>query len=431
MFCAPLQGSTTVATSWIHDIDMDATPVGSPLATFASLLLGLFLLYISILTLTLPHWSLPYIRLALAPPTIRFFWNFGYGSYEAPTRALAAGMSTISLYGIMRVVEHSVIYLWDPKPPHWVIHTQFAKPTVLPLPNTFQGRCLYALDLLTSLRGSSWFPDLEWSWIPPSIRLSLPPLALSRKQFITCNVRTLVTHYVLLDLCDTINKSRIWEAELPNPVTSLPILQQFIFTTSLCAGTVLSITIPYTLVSSVCVLFGSSPCSWPPMFNSPFFSKSLRDFWSRRWHAIFRRVFERLSIPPMNLSLFIFGRDARLDERVMSFMRLSIAFALSTLLHLIIMHRLALRECRRNGRTDNSPFLDASVLRLFLSQPLGLFLESMWVSIPLPFGCHMSHGLFTTGCCRCPEVVRPMAPSRACVHGCSYSGQAVRGPISG
>ena len=57
----------------------------------------------------------------------------------------------------------------------------------------------------------------------------------------------------------------------------------------------LGILISYTILSIICVALGSPPSTWPPIFTSPFSATSLGDFWSHRWHAIFRRNFDRLS----------------------------------------------------------------------------------------------------------------------------------------
>lgn len=48
----------------------------------------------------------------------------------------------------------------------------------------------------------------------------------------------------------------------------------------------------YTLLALVAVLFlQNDPSYWPPVFNSPWLSTSLADFWGRRWHQVFRHIF--------------------------------------------------------------------------------------------------------------------------------------------
>ncbi|KAF8313880.1 hypothetical protein DL93DRAFT_1139044 [Clavulina sp. PMI_390] len=46
----------------------------------------------------------------------------------------------------------------------------------------------------------------------------------------------------------------------------------------------------YGVCSLVGVLLcGSSPASWPPLFDNPWISTSLHDLWGRRWHQLLRR----------------------------------------------------------------------------------------------------------------------------------------------
>ena len=341
-----------------------------------SLVLGLGLLYICIFTLTIPHPSLIYLRLAIAPLAILNFWNFGYGSYQPPALIISSAMAAIGIYGVMRVLEHSIVGLWDPTPPHWVARAgQNAPRHAHPLPGSFEERCFYAFDLLTSPRGASWSKDRDWNWIPR--RLQSWTSAPSR-QFIMDGVKAMVTQYLLLDLLDTITKSRRWNTRSPYPISSLSLLEQAVFAMCICGGAFLLISFGYTVTSTACVLCGSSPDSWPPVFDSPYASTSLSDFWAYRWHWIFRRVFDRLSMPLVCVMMSIIrlgGKDLRKTEYIVSAIRATIIFGLSTLLHLCIMYRTAQSEYRKNYGMD-SPFWDPGTLMFFMAQPFGLFIES-------------------------------------------------------
>ncbi|KAF8575543.1 hypothetical protein K439DRAFT_1369730 [Ramaria rubella] len=338
-----------------------------------SLILGLTLLYICLVSLTVPHRSLRYLRLALTPPAIFCFRNFGFGKYAPHSGTKISGIATVALYGIMRVLEVSTISFWDATPPHWVKRTERKNGVSLvqPLPQSCRDRCFYAFDLLTSLRGSSWSSHLEWDWIP--LRFRMWP-SIPRRQFLVDNMKSLFIQYLTMDMCDAINKSRVWDPRVPNAVTSLSLSNQLLFTLSLCTSTILAITIPYTIISSLFVMCGSSPRSWPPMFNSPFYSASLKDFWSNRWHWMFRRVFNRLAFPFGGLSRSACHNHTDVNG-VHSIVRPIIAFALSTLLHLSIMHRVTL-TCREQCEADNGTFWDRSTIRFFMAQPVGLLLES-------------------------------------------------------
>jgi len=111
------------------------------------------------------------------------------------------------------------------------------------------------------------------------------------------------------------------------------------------------------------------------MFDAPFTANSLADFWTRRWHAIFRRVFNRLSkaiicVLPISRSF-----PPSLTQRIT---RSVVIFGLSALLHIVLMYRIDMLETE-HPRT----FMDPSILKFFLSMPFGLALE---VLVVLP-GC--------------------------------------------
>jgi len=50
-----------------------------------------------------------------------------------------------------------------------------------------------------------------------------------------------------------------------------------------------------------------APEQWPPLFDAPWRSTSLRDLWGRRWHQLFQELFISLGSRPANR---IFGRPA-------------------------------------------------------------------------------------------------------------------------
>jgi Membrane bound O-acyl transferase family len=101
------------------------------------------------------------------------------------------------------------------------------------------------------------------------------------------------------------------------------------------------------------------------MFNAPFAASSLADFWTRRWHAIFRRVFDRLSMA----ILFPISRSSppSLAQRTT---RSVVIFGLSASLHILVMHRASMLEPKYPGA-----FINPSVLKFFLSQPIFLAFE--------------------------------------------------------
>jgi len=107
------------------------------------------------------------------------------------------------------------------------------------------------------------------------------------------------------------------------------------------------------------------------MFDAPFTASSLADFWNRRWHAIFRRVFDRLS----NAIFYVlpFPRSVP-PSQVQRTIRAVVIFSLSASLHILLMYRINMYETEYPGT-----FIDPSIVKFFLCQPFGLALEILVV----------------------------------------------------
>lgn len=356
-----------------------AAPMILPPEAFLSLAAGLALLFISNFTLTFSGVGALFVRLALAPPALLYFWDFAYGPYDpspgvkGPWRQATLALSTIGLYGVMRVIETAFVGALDKQPPCWV--TMDGKPMVMP--KSIASRLFYAFDLTTSLRGTSWSSDRHWEWAPTALRRAQPS---SRLRFVGKAVVMLLLRYLAFDAVDVLVKSESWSTRARYPVTdnALPISKQLLFSFAASFVSLLNITLAYGVLSTLAVLCGASPASWPPMFSSPFAAASLADFWTWRWHNMFRRVFDRLSL----LFLAPFSSpDATqsLKSPVRRWARIIVVFVLSTIYHLFIMARLD----RTNPHAlSERTLIDVSILSFFLVQPLGLFIE-VFVIMPI------------------------------------------------
>ena len=336
-----------------------------PFDAYRSCFAGLFLLFISLYSLTIDNGFSPFFRVAIAPFAVYFFYDFGYGSYETVSSQVSVGMVTVGLYGIMRVVETTVGGFLDREPPLWVKEGKKA-----PLPSTILHRLFYALDLLTSLRGTSWKADRVWDWAPRSLVFH-ESSKLSRQEFVKRAVRKLVFEYLLVDFLDTCNKSRSWNMSKLDPITSLTFAEQIFFSLSVCTGIMLAIEFNYTAISMIMVLLGSSPACWPPMFINPFSAPSIRAFWTKHWHAIFRRTFGRLA----SHVLFF----APLSNQLLQVCRALLIFLFSASLHILIMYRLDIDIRGAQQMHPKKTFLDPAIIKFFLSQPIGLAIEVMLV----------------------------------------------------
>ncbi|EJD08488.1 uncharacterized protein FOMMEDRAFT_165054 [Fomitiporia mediterranea MF3/22] len=347
-----------------------------PLSSYPALISGFLLLYASIYTHTITAQSLQaqctLTRLVLAPPAILLFWNFGFNaSYNAPGVQVAVGMAVVGLYGIMRVIDTCIVPLIDPIPSVWIRKEEGVP---MPIPTSTKERLIYTFDLATSLRGTSWFSDRHWNWVPSPL-VNASTTHLTRRAYLSTTLLSFVVQYLFMDVIDSINKSRTWDITQRYPITSLPFPEQMVFAICVCGSTILSISVMYTLVALVAVSLGSSPVNWPPMFDRPFHSGSLKEFWSRRWHAIFRRVFTRVS-------LLLLLPIPKKWQSVRIFIRMLIIFVLSAGMHVMLMYRLEREPSSHTHASLVQIFTDPSILAFFLLQPVGLAVEAL-VVLPL------------------------------------------------
>src|SRR5436309_2628140 len=102
-----------MALSFLRDILAALNPgLDVPDAAQPSMLIGYHLILFSLFTVTYNHPSLPYLRLALVPPTIYALADYAFfGKYEPEKlrRIVPMGMAMLSLYGIFKIVEIGVI----------------------------------------------------------------------------------------------------------------------------------------------------------------------------------------------------------------------------------------------------------------------------------------------------------------------------------
>ncbi|KAG2127900.1 uncharacterized protein EDB93DRAFT_196437 [Suillus bovinus] len=168
---------------------------------------------------------------------------------------------------------------------------------------------LDALDLACSLRGYGW----DWSqglYVPPethptSSRLAFVTslLASSLKHSFICGAIHSAVQSFSPDTFGSVNGGSIFDDSLP---PHLRYLRSSIIAT-LCAFGIYSILqAAHELTVALCVLLlRQHPDQCPPSFDSPWRSTSLREFWSRRWHQWFRRIFIFFGGNPLSL---LFGR---------------------------------------------------------------------------------------------------------------------------
>ncbi|KAF9237188.1 hypothetical protein BU15DRAFT_76194 [Melanogaster broomeanus] len=166
-----------------------------------------------------------------------------------------------------------------------------------------------AWDLLVNVRGVGW----NWS------RGLIVPKPVFERRSRTGFVLWSAVHFAfhILAFQATLQVVRILSPEDFSSVTggsvydpSLPPVLQLFRCVTISYLVVLTIYFGmewyYHLLAMLCVtVFQQYPSQWPPPLDSPWLSTSLKDFWGRRWHQMFRHTFLMVGGRPFN---FLFGR---------------------------------------------------------------------------------------------------------------------------
>ncbi|KAG8951328.1 hypothetical protein FRC03_012583 [Tulasnella sp. 419] len=361
---------------------------------------GYFLILLCNFTTTYTHPILPYIRLLAAIPAAKLLWDYGFSSsFDVlhRNRQTDLAMALLSLYGLLKVTEVCVVGFWN-RPedwPKWLSRGDVkengegegkdakginGKLKIIPFTPTILGRMLYAFDLL-SVRGSSYLPNRIWDYAPKSMVEWKPP---SRPRFLAFLIWESTTLYLLIDIFESLAATRTWDTSIARPLTStLPLHLQFFYAFLVCGMTALSIATPYYVNALLTMPLGVPPSAWPPMFDQPFRAKSLQDFWSYRWHTIFRRTSDEISRGILFLlpsSYFTF------HPRFIKLLRALIIFGISMVLHFFLVWALPIDD-------ETYPYaaglINPQIAKFFLSQPLGIFIELVLVQ---PMTAHLPDG---------------------------------------
>lgn len=259
-------------------------------------------------------------------------------------------------------------------PPRWV---SILSNEPLPLPSTTLGYLGYGADLFCTVRGPSWASERRFDFSTPVfLAVQAPFLRISRRQYLQVTICRLIALNLLMDAMDSIIKSIHFDPLSMYPVSeALPFHLQ-IFCSILSGLWIFTqMATNMDLAGFICVALGlTAPWTWPSMFDGiPFFAASLPEFWGRRWHYMFRRPFERLTVPffgevekdPVALA------EKGLGTRVV--MRSGMIFFTSGILHIAILYRIPPSKYHPLP----SQLWDPSVFFFFFSQIFGFGLDGL------------------------------------------------------
>ncbi|KAG8906293.1 hypothetical protein FRB99_007162 [Tulasnella sp. 403] len=373
-----------------------------PIESQPSFFLGYGIILLCNLTTTYRATGLRYVRLILALPAIYALWDYGLSGVYGPhqSRAVDLGMAHLAIYGILKVVEICVFGFSSGRDewPKWIAlrdgrgkdpDEQDTERVVRFIPSLY-GRFCYALDL-ASARGSSWYQGRVWDWAPSAIR-NQEAKPVPRARFLTHSFARLAECYLTLDVLETIIATHDWDSEIlannTHPVTSLPFGQQMVYSFCVCAHIGTSIVHPYLISAIITSAMGAPSTAWPPMFDAPFTSQSLAEFWSTKWHAIYRRPFAKWSDGILRLLPHGIHRYHRSVKLIRSF----IVFLLSYGVHILLVWAVP-----SPAGQDHPPLLNVQAAKFFLAQPIGIAIERVILGSCVGEKRHIVGRLFAWG----------------------------------
>ena len=201
--------------------------------------------------------------------------------------------------------------------------------------NSSPSTVMDALDLASSFRGYGWERS-RGLYIPRETRPA------NRIAFAFYAFLSAVAHILL---CGALHRAILSFAPVgvgPIPGGStifdntLPFLVRYLRSSIIATLDALSLYAALQMGYDLCtvpgILLGQDPAQWPPLFDAPWRATSLGDFWGRRWHQFFRRIFVFLGGYPFS---FVLGRTG---------------IVIGTFLASALWHQIALMPL--NGRAE-------------------------------------------------------------------------------
>jgi hypothetical protein len=148
-----------------------------------------------------------------------------------------------------------------------------------------------AFEVLFACRGYGW--DFgRGVHVPQEYR------PLERGAFLKATCKIFFMYFLLLDFVESCLKL---VPALTSPTGGsmflpLPPVQRYAVSTTIHITTGIALIAGFEMVHALITLIGvglfhQSPLLWPPFLDRPFSSSSLSDFWAKRWHQFFRRMF--------------------------------------------------------------------------------------------------------------------------------------------
>ncbi|KAF8312218.1 hypothetical protein DL93DRAFT_2060213 [Clavulina sp. PMI_390] len=225
---------------------------------------------------------------------------------------------------------------------------------------------LDAIEALTTMRGIGWqFGTGTDIYVPPETRDTTNKARFWRQTF-----ASFLVYFVLFDVVTsaiqlvpgigTPDGGSIFAFGGDNLLKKYAISVAIEFSTGVAF--ILGFEMVYRLVTLIILpipAFKQEPSFWPPLFDKPWASVSLHEFWSKRWHQLLRQTFLVMGGYPLAFAL--------------SLVAMLLGFLLGTFTASGLFHYWALYGMGRGT--------DVQCLIFFAAQAVGVMLERVWKAV--------------------------------------------------
>jgi hypothetical protein len=207
-------------------------------------------------------------------------------------------LTTLSMRVIIWTCQLEHYVRWSHKPqngevtPNGKMHAEFGH------------RAWDALELCFNLRGCGW----NWS---DGLHIPKETRPTSRFGFAITTALYFIIGITIFDIVHISVQSFDPNLSLPTGGSiydmSLPPIPRYLRSSVICSlgGLVFwtAIEVAYLFSTLIGVVaLQQRPSQWPPLFENPLLSSSLSEYWSKRWHQLFRQCFVSLGFKPMSFA---------------------------------------------------------------------------------------------------------------------------------
>ncbi|TDL23297.1 hypothetical protein BD410DRAFT_747373 [Rickenella mellea] len=151
---------------------------------------------------------------------------------------------------------------------------------------------LDSVEVLLAMRGIGW--DFG-----RGVHIPREPRPLEQAPYLKATLVSALRHFITLDFFESCLKLVPGVGSVSGGtifLPTLPPLYRYTVSTAIHIATgtafIAGFGMVYDIITLIAVgLFGHKLSSWPPVFDNPWVSESLHEYWAKRWHQLLRQTF--------------------------------------------------------------------------------------------------------------------------------------------